>query len=160
GARGAPGGGGRARVFDLGVGEGDLTTRARRPPDADGGARARGRTRISPGRGGCSIEEDFTADGPAKPWAGKSLSLWSPTEKRWRQTWVDDFGSYLTFVGGMDGKDMILVGEPKKIDGKTRQMRMVFTDITANALVWRWERTTDGGTTWTPVLVIEYRRRG
>ncbi len=44
-------------------------------------------------------------------------------------------------------------------DGKTRQMRMVFTDITPQSILWRWEATVDGGKTWSPMLVIEYRRR-
>lgn len=60
---------------------------------------------------------------------------------------------------GMEGKDMVLLGEPRARDGKTRQMRMVFTDITPQSILWRWEATVDGGKTWSPMLVIEYRRR-
>ena len=53
---------------------------------------------------------------------------------------------------------MVLVGEPFERDGKRVQMRMVFTDIAASSMLWRWERTVDGGATWTPQMLIEYRR--
>ena len=159
-ARAAPACDGAPRDLDFWVGEWDLVVRARTAPDRDEWDVAHGTNRIARVLGGCSIEESFTADGPDKPWAGKSLSIWVPADKRWRQTWVDDGGDYLTFAGGMDGKDMVLVGEPKVVGGKTRQMRMVFTDITPATLLWRWEGTTDGGKSWTPMLVIEYRRRG
>jgi hypothetical protein len=154
-ARRRPACDGPSRELDFWVGDWDLTIRARKAPDRDDWEVARGRNQIARVLGGCSIEESFTADGPDKPWAGKSLSLWIAAEKRWRQTWVDDDGSYLTFAGGMEGKDMVLLGEPK-----ARRMRMVFTDIARNSLLWRWEATTDGGKTWSPMLVIEYKRRG
>jgi hypothetical protein len=42
--------------------------------------------------------------------------------------------------------------------GSGRVMRMVFHDIREDHISWRWERS-DGGT-WTPLLLIEYRRSG
>ena len=89
-----------------------------------------------------------------QPWAGTSLSQYLPAEKRWRQVWVDDQGSWLSFTGGKRGDDFVLVGEPQA--GKT--MRMVFHEIREDHLLWRWEGTRDGGKTWTPQLRIEYRR--
>ncbi len=37
---------------------------------------------------------------------------------------------------------------------------MVFSDIEADAFRWRWERSEDGGTTWSELWVIDYRRAG
>ena len=36
---------------------------------------------------------------------------------------------------------------------------MVFTDITAEHITWRWERVVDGGKAWQPTMIIEYRRQ-
>jgi hypothetical protein len=146
------------RELDFWLGDWDVAVRARKSPDGDEWAAARGVNRISSLLGGCAVEESFSADGPGQPWAGRSLSRWVESESRWRQAWVDDTGSFLAFTGGMQGKEMVLMGEPSVRDGKTVQMRMVFTDIAADSLTWRWERTTDAGVTWTPMMVIDYRR--
>jgi hypothetical protein len=50
------------------------------------------------------------------------------------------------------------MGEPFVRDGERVQMRMVFTEIQADSLLWRWERTADAGATWMPMMIIEYRR--
>lgn len=147
------------RTFDFWLGDWDVVVRARKSPNGDEWAVARGVNQISSLLGGCAVEERFSADGPGQPWAGRSLSRWVEGEKRWRQAWVDDTGSFLAFTGGMQGKEMVLMGEPSVRDGETVQMRMVFTDIAADSLTWRWERTTDAGASWTRMMVIEYRRK-
>ncbi len=73
--------------------------------------------------------------------------------------WIDDQGGFLTFTGGLERGQMRLYGEPGSKDGVTTQMRMVFADVAPETLHWTWERTSDGGATWTPQLVIDYRRR-
>jgi hypothetical protein len=146
------------REFDFWLGEWDVVLRVRKSPRVDEWVLSRGVNRIESILGGCAVEERFSARGPDQPWAGRSLSRWSERDRRWRQTWVDDVGSYLAFSGGMQGKDMVLVGEPFVRDGERVQMRMVFTDIQADSLLWRWERTVDAGATWTPMMIIEYRR--
>jgi hypothetical protein len=85
--------------------------------------------------------------------------MWQPATGQWRQTWVDDSGSYLAFTGGLDGGVMTLVGEPREQRGKRVVMRMVFLDVTATALRWEWQRQLDGGP-WEPQMIITYRRRG
>ena len=150
--------GARHRELDFWLGDWDVTLRVRKAADKDEWAVARGTNRISSVLGGCAVEERFTADGPGQRWAGRSLSRWVDSEKRWRQAWVDDTGSFILLGGGMQGNDMVLTGEPFERDGKRVQMRMVFTDIAASSMLWRWERTVDAGTTWTPQMIIEYRR--
>ena len=146
------------RDFDFWLGDWDVVLRVRKAPGKDEWAVSRGVNRISSLLGGCAVEERFTAEGPDQPWAGRSLSRWVESEKRWRQAWVNDSGSYIALTGGMQGKDMVLVGEPFERDGKRVQMRMVFTGIAASTIDWRWERTVNGGATWTPQMLIEYRR--
>ena len=108
--------------------------------------------------GGCAISENFTADGPGVPWAGKSYSVWQPALAKWRQTWVDDQGGYLAFTGGVEDGVMALYGEPRQKDGKEIRMRMVFLDVTPTSMRWEWQRTVDGGATWEPQMVIDYAR--
>ena len=44
-------------------------------------------------------------------------------------------------------------------DGKPVKMRMVFKNIRSDSLDWSWERSTDGGKTWTVQWPIHYTRR-
>lgn len=63
------------------------------------------------------------------------------------------------FVGEMKGSDMVLVGEPRTADGVTTVMRMIFTEIAAGSILWRWEASRDGGATWSPRMLIHYTRK-
>jgi hypothetical protein len=146
------------RQFDFWVGEWDLKVRARSAPDKDEWGEATATQKIESILGGCSIAEHFAADGPGVPWAGKSYSSWQPGLKKWRQTWVDDQGSYIALTGGIEDGVMTLYGEPRTRDGKTVLMRMVFLDVKKDSLRWEWQRQADGKT-WQPMMIIEYRRR-
>jgi hypothetical protein len=136
-----------AHGLDFWLGDWDLTIRTK------SGASARGMNRVRATYAGCVIDEDFHAEGPDAPCAGRSLSRF--VDGRWRQTWVDDQGSYLAFTGGMSDGKVILYGEPRE----GAQMRMVFADIRADALVWTWERSEDKGAHWSVQMTIEYTRR-
>jgi hypothetical protein len=111
---------------------------------------------------GCAVQENFTATGGTNgaTWSGKSHSTWVASEKRWRQTWVDDSGSYLAFTGGMQAGEMVLVGEPRPNGANGKVMRMVFGEIGPSHIAWRWEASTDGEKTWRPMMTIEYTRVG
>ncbi|HWE24568.1 MAG TPA: DUF1579 family protein [Myxococcales bacterium] len=139
------------RQLDFWLGDWDATIKAR---TTDGWAAAKGSNHVTVADNGCTVVEDFHADGPAAPWTGRSVSQFATKERKWRQTWVDEANDYLAFIGGTEGKDFVLYGEPH--DG--RQMRMVFANITADAFAWRWEASTDGGKSWTPQLLIDYAR--
>jgi hypothetical protein len=146
------------RAFDFWIGDWDVAIRARAKPDGPWGE-ARGTQHVESILGGCAIGETFTAEGPGAPWAGRSYSSWQATPGVWRQTWVDDAGSYLAFTGGLVDGAMTLVGEPRTTDAGTIQMRMIFTDITPDSLHWEWQRTTDAWATSTVMMAIDYTRR-
>ena len=146
------------RQLDFWVGSWDVAIRARSAPMADTWAEAKGTQRVEAVLGGCAIAEHFEASGPQQPWAGRSYSSWQPALGKWRQTWVDDQGSYLAFTGGVEDGTFVLYGEPFEASGKQVQMRMAFRDVTADSIHWVWERTVDGGATWSPSLIIDYRR--
>ena len=150
--------------LDFWIGDWDLVVRS--PVPSGGGPHGawteeRGENHVTAVLGGCGVAESFRSDGapPAGRWAGLSLSRFVDAESRWRQAWMDDQGGFLTFAGGVEDEQVRLYGEPKSKDGVTTRMRMVFANVTPESLHWTWERTTDGGATWVPLLVIDYRRR-
>jgi len=147
------------RQFDFWIGDWDLVLRARKSPDSEEWDEARAENHVRASLGGCVIEEHFRAEGPGTPWAGHSVSTYVPGLGAWRQTWVDDQGGYLAFQGRFENGSMILLGEPREKAGKTFQMRMVFSEITPQSLLWTWERGTPGGTEWRAVMTIRYTRK-
>ena len=147
------------RQMDFWLGDWSVQVRTRTAPDSETWTAAVGSNHVTSVLNGCAIEERFVATGGPNgaSWSGRSHSTWVPAEKRWRQTWVDDSGSYLAFTGGMQGGEFVLVGEPRP-DGKV--MRMVFGEIRPDHITWRWERSVDGQKTWRPMMIIEYARIG
>ncbi|MFO0583312.1 MAG: DUF1579 family protein [Anaeromyxobacter sp.] len=146
-------------ALDFWLGDWDATVRTRKAPQSEEWEEAKGSNHVTRADGGCTVVEDFHAAGPKQPWTGRSVSQFVPAAGRWRQTWVDEGNSFLAFTGGPEGADFVLTGEPKTLpDGGTRQMRMVFTAIERDAFLWRWEATLDGGKSWRPQMLIDYRR--
>ena len=138
-----------ARQFDFWVGDWDLSY-------VQEGKRLHSRNRITKGFGGCVVLEEFTGK-PGIELEGRSVSVYDRGAKRWKQTWVDNEGSYLDFTGGWQDGRMVLQREAER-DGKRFLQRMVFEDIRADALKWLWQRSPDGGATWVTQWEIEYRR--
>jgi hypothetical protein len=118
----------------------------------DGG---HGTNRVSKELDGRVVVERFECLEPER-WSGMSLSVFDEAHG-WRQTWVDSTGNYWAFRGEphADGFSFS-VGEFH--DGREVEKRMVFSDIAADAFLWRWERSEDAGATWEPLWVIEYNR--
>jgi hypothetical protein len=106
----------------------------------------------------CVIREAFDGGPSTGGLIGHSVSTYHAPERRWRQTWVDNQGSYFALVGGPAGEDFVLVSHG--LSDPRPQGRMIFEKITPNRLTWRWQKTADGGVTWTDAWVIFYERRG
>jgi hypothetical protein len=107
---------------------------------------------------GCVVEENFSG-GDSMHLRGMSLSIFDIKAQKWKQTWVDNEGGYLDFVGEFKNGQMILAREAKAQDERRLLQRMVFKNITAKDLDWSWERSPDGGKTWQVVWPIHYRRK-
>ena len=103
------------------------------------------------------IQEAFDGT-PAIALKGLSLSVYNSVLGKWQQTWVDNSGGYLDFVGEFADGKMILSREAT-IQGKPVKQRMVWYNITENALDWNWERSNDGGNSWQVVWQIHYQRK-
>jgi hypothetical protein len=101
------------------------------------------------------IVEHFAADAPG-PLRGMSVSVLDESAGRWKQTWVDNTGSYLDFAGGAVGEEMHFT-RVARLAGKDVVQRMRWACIEDNTFEWFWQRREDGGD-WETVWHISYLR--
>lgn len=139
--------------FDFWVGDWDLTWPAQGQIPAGTGT-----NHVERILDGCVIQESFAASGP-QPLVGHSVSAYVPREKGWKQTWVDNQGSYIALTGTFQDGQMILTQRALGPDGKPRLARMVFLNIKPDSFDWHWESSTDGKT-WKLNWPIHYQRKG
>jgi hypothetical protein len=105
---------------------------------------------------GCVVHERFSA---ATGFEGESFSVLTPAG--WRQTWVDNSGGYLLFDGTTDADGRVVEMRQAPFETPQGQMqtnRMIWEDVTDDALVWRWQASLDDGATWQDRWVIRYTR--
>jgi hypothetical protein len=135
------------------VGEWDLTWPGTKPNEVQHGTNSVRRVLDS-----CVVQENFSG-GTATPLRGTSVSLYDTNAKKWKQTWVDNQGSYLDLVGEFKDGQMILRHETTNPNGSKSMQRMIFKNIAANEFDWSWEASKDGGKTWQVLWPIHYQRK-
>ena len=129
------------RQFDFWVGDWEVDT-----PD---GKRA-GTNRVEKILDGCVLLENWSG---ARGGAGKSFNLYSATEKRWRQIWVDNRGMLLELAGGIeDGKMVLQDARP----GTVRN-RITWEKLADGRVRQHWTTSQDDGVTWTDAFVGFYK---
>ncbi|MBL8059941.1 MAG: DUF1579 family protein [Chthonomonas sp.] len=99
------------------------------------------------------VEENFKMGS----FIGRSYSTYDPTAKLWRQTWVDNQGSYIALTGKFEAGKMILQTIPNPLQPKVAS-RMVFENIKKESFDWNWESSTDEGKTWKLNWHLRYTR--
>jgi Protein of unknown function (DUF1579) len=119
------------------------------------GVTEKGRNRITKILDGCAVFEEFTG-GPGAALEGRSYSVYDARAARWKQTWVDNQGGYLDFVGDVVDGDRVFAREFTR-QGKLVKQRMVFKDVTPDSFTWLWQASVDGGA-WKTNWEIAYRR--
>jgi hypothetical protein len=125
--------------------------------DARWGEVGRGTNRLTRILGGRVVREDFSGGGANGTLNGLSLSVFDADRQLWRQTWVDDQGGYLDFVGDfVDGCFSFRRDAPE--DGPETRQRMVFRDVRPESFRWTWEISDDGGAAWSIRWDIAYAR--
>lgn len=137
-------------LFDFWVGEWDLTWK-----NADGSI-GKGSNRIEKTLDGKVIQENFR---DVKGFKGTSISVFNTQRFTWHQAWADNQGGYFNFVGDIEGDKRIFRTIPRNVNDKTVILRMVFYNIKQDSLDWDWERSDDGGQTWSLQWRINYQRR-
>jgi hypothetical protein len=135
----------QSRQFDFWIGDWEYTSEGKR-----------GINRVSKILDGCVILEQF-GDGSPNTLTGHSVSTFDRPTRQWKQTWVDNTGSYLDFSGAMEGGKMVFTREATA-DGKKILQRMVWFNIEQDRFSWSWDRSDDGGKTWKVLWPLEYKR--
>jgi hypothetical protein len=141
------------KQLDFWIGEWNLTW-----PGQKAGEVAHGSNRIKRILDGCVVEESFSGE-IGMHLRGHSVSIFDAQDKRWKQTWVDNEGGYLDFVGGIKDGQMSFWREVKRPDGTLSMQRMIWRNLTADSFDWSWEGSKDGGKTWSVVWPIHYERK-
>ncbi len=137
------------RALDFWVGEWTVTWTG---PE---GAQQQGHNSISQTLDGCVIYEQFDGN-PGNNLIGRSMSTYAGQYGTWKQVWMDNQGSYLPFSGGPDGDRFILTMD--RASDEVPYLRMVFENITEDALDWRWQQSQDEGATWEDRWHLRYSR--
>jgi hypothetical protein len=140
------------KQFDFWVGEWDLTWPGEKPAEIGHGTNS-----IKRIMDGCVVQENFSG-ADSMHLRGTSVSTFDARSGHWKQTWVDNEGGYLDFVGDFSNGQMILQRETIHKRTKILQ-RMVWKNITANEFDWSWEASRDGGKTWQVNWPIHYKRK-
>ena len=105
---------------------------------------------------GCVIHENFSS--PTDNFSGRSYSEYNTVKGIWEQTWVDNQGNFMYFIGGFENGKMTLSRTFVGAKGTTVMQRMVFFNITTDNLDWSWESSLDSGKTWKKNWLIHYKR--
>ena len=91
---------------------------------------------------------------------GKSFNKYDATAGIWRQTWVDQSGSWTEFRGEWNGAHMrITTDNVKQPDGSLKKRRMTFTPDAGGSVRQHGEMSADDGQTWTTEYDLTYRKK-
>jgi len=144
-----------SRYFDFWIGEWNLTWKK-----ADGSV-GEGENSVSKTLNDKVIRENFkvTNDPAMGNFTGKSWSVYNKNNGTWYQTWVDNNGAYLDFIGEFNGNKRVFKREFIMSDGTLLMQRMVFYDIKKDSFSWDWETSSDRGETWELRWKIDYSRK-
>ena len=136
------------RQFDFWVGHWDVFRTST-------GARV-ARSHIESLYDGCAIRENWM---PLQGSGGGSLNSWLPSERKWRQTWVDSSNSYVVFEGGIEDGAMVMSGvwAGAAGPGTTPLIRIRWTREEGGAVRQFGEQSLDQGRSWAPNFDLTYR---
>jgi hypothetical protein len=141
------------KQLEFWVGDWDLTWPGEKQGQTDHGTNSIHRVLDT-----CVVQENFSG-GDAMHLRGISVSIFDVRSHKWKQTWVDNEGGYLDFVGEFKDGQMILARNAVRPDGTKVVQRMVYKNITPNEFDWSWEASKDGGKTWQVQWPIHYKRK-
>lgn len=115
--------------------------------------------------GGHVIFEHFGGPLFQMPFEAWSLRKFNPNTSMWEQRWVDVTPSgFADWTGSWDGEAGTFTGYANRTlneDGTPQETaaREVFSNITDEGFAWEYQRTEDGGQTWTATWTLDYTRR-
>ena len=89
-----------------------------------------------------------------------SVNVYDAPRERWLQTWVDDEGNVLRARGSEARRRNGAALRPPQRRGPEPALPMRFHDIEDDSFTWSWERSADGGASFSLAWRIDYRARG
>ena len=146
------------RQLDFWVGEWDLEFTQ---PDSTIGKATNRITKDEYGT--CAISEHFVQPGggaDGSDFIGGSYSTYDTQTKSWRQMWVDNAGGMFDLRGGpvTGQRHTFELTNIEPRGPKKATLRMIWEDVTADSLTWRWQAKNADGS-WTDRWVLHYKRR-
>jgi hypothetical protein len=146
------------RDFDFLEGEWDASCRV---PSKDGWAEGRGSLTASWTLDGRVLVEHFEGIYHGGALRGLGLRAFNPKTRLWEHVWTDDLepGRFYVWRGAFRDGKIDLLAEFEDAGGTHVRSRLTWSEITAHAAHWESARSTDGGKTWQPHWVIDFRRR-
>ena len=108
--------------------------------------------------GKASLEE-IEADGPNGHWEGMTLFLYNPQAHQWSQSFVSSRSAVLSspLVGEFkNGRGELYAQDT--FEDRTILVRVIWSDITADAHRYEESYSNDGGRTWQPAFIANLTR--
>ena len=92
---------------------------------------------------------------------GLGLRAFNPKTRCWEHCWTDSAspGGFPVWRGRFENGHIDLLGEWDDEGGQHVRSRLTWSKITETSAHWESHRSTDGGQTWSPHWVIDFRRR-
>jgi hypothetical protein len=91
---------------------------------------------------GCVLQEHWVGSQGGR---GSSFNIFSSSDKKWHQAWVDDSGTFLNLIGGFEDGKMVLVNDAPVL---TDRITWNVVDGDKDRVRQHWEQSQDGGKTW------------
>jgi len=146
------------RDFDFLEGEWDAFCRV---PSKDGWVEGRGSLSAARTLDGLVFVEHFEGIYHGGALKGLGLRAFNRETREWEHTWTDTLepGHFHVWKGAFRDGKIDLLGRWNDADGGSVQSRLTWSNITAHGAHWESARSSDGGKTWEPHWVIDFRRR-
>ena len=137
-----------ARQFDFWLGDWDVFV----------GANKVGENLIKLDTQGCTLVENWTNSGGGK---GKSLNVYDPSVKKWKQFYVGGQGGVFLFEGEYRAseKSMYFTAETLGPKGAKTLHIFEFFDLPNKTVQQRWKQSNDGGKTYNTVWDSIYKKK-
>jgi len=104
---------------------------------------------------GCVLMEEWqSANGT---FAGRSFNRYDTEKGKWEQTWVDNQGGVLKLAGEFKDGKMVLAGD-QLVGGEPVIDRITWTPNDDGSVRQLWEKSKDGGATWSVAFDGLYRK--
>jgi len=104
---------------------------------------------------GVVIKESYQST--ANTYRGTSYNKYNQSKKRWEQYWVDNAGTTLHILGGLENGNMVL--QNVESQNETPRNRITFSPDEDGTVRQTWDQSSDKGVSWKTVFDGHYRSK-